>query len=61
LATKFIHRLTLAAMLQRQSANAGSSIGVVPQFINRLTKQIFISLTCLYFYNGASAEQKNFA
>ena len=52
---------TLAAMLQRQSANAGSSIDVVPQFINRLTKQIFISLTCLYFDNGTSAGQKNFA
>jgi site-specific recombinase len=50
---------TLGAMLQRQSANAGSSIGVVPQFINRLTKQIFTNLTSLYFDNGTSAEQNN--
>jgi hypothetical protein len=36
---------SLAAMLQRQLANAGSSIGVIPQFINSLTKQIFTILT----------------
>jgi len=45
-------------MLQRQSANIDSSIGVVHQFINGLTKQIFISLTCLYFENGTSAGKK---
>ena len=41
------------------STNASSSIGIVHQFINGLTKQVFISLTCLYFDNGTSAEQKN--